>query len=96
MFNRFFAIRERTSTGEISFSIVNLIDKSNKTKDIYYNIGDELTEFDNNKIQFKHRIREFNQSDVNSRRHQPTTARTKHDAEQRTQRISKKNRFLSK
>ena len=59
MFNRFLAIRKQIPTGEIIFSIVNLIDKSNKTKDIYYNIGDELSEFDNDRVQFKHRIREF-------------------------------------
>ena len=41
---------EKTSTGEIIFSFVNLIDKSNKTKDIYYNIGDELSEFDNDRV----------------------------------------------
>ena len=41
MFNRFLAIRKQTSTSEIIFSIVNLTDKSNKTKDIYYNIGNE-------------------------------------------------------
>ena len=67
MFNRFLTIRKQTSTGEIIFSIVNLIDKSNKIKDIYYDIGDELSEFDNDRVLFKRRIREFNQSDINSR-----------------------------
>ena len=67
MFNRFLAIRKQTLTGEIIFSIVNLIDKSNKTKDIYYDIGDELSEFDNDRVLFKRRIRKFNQSDINSR-----------------------------
>ena len=96
MFNRFLAIRKQTSTGEIIFSIVNLIDKSNKTKNIYYNIGNELNEFDNDRVQFKHRIRELNQSDINSGRHEATTAATKHNAKQRTRRISSKPRFLSK
>ena len=41
---------EKTSTGEIIFSLVNLIDKSNKTRDIYYNIGDELSEFDHDRV----------------------------------------------
>ena len=74
MFNRFLAFRKQTLTGEIIFSIVNLIDKSNKTKSTYYNIGDKLSEFDSDRVQFKHRIREFNESDVNSRRHEPTIA----------------------
>ena len=30
VFNRLLAVRKQTSTGEIIFSIVNLIDKSNK------------------------------------------------------------------
>ena len=49
MLNRFLAIRKQTSIGEIIFS-VNLIDKSNKTKDIYCNIGDELNEFHNDRV----------------------------------------------
>ena len=52
--NRFFAIRKKHHDNEILFSIVNLINKSNKFKDIYYNISDELenltmTEFSLNK-----------------------------------------------
>ena len=53
------AVRKQTSAGEIIFSIVNLIGKSNKFEDSYYKIGDELREFDNDRVQFKHRIREF-------------------------------------
>ena len=41
-FNRFLAVTKETSTGEIIFSIVSLIGKSNKFEDIYYKIGDEL------------------------------------------------------
>ena len=40
--NRFLAIRKKHHDNEILFSIVNLINKSNKFKDIYYNISDEL------------------------------------------------------
>ena len=52
--NRFLAIRKKHHDNEILFSIVNLINKSNKFKDIYYNISDELenltmTEFSLNK-----------------------------------------------
>ena len=49
-FNRFLAVRKQTSAGEIIFSIVNLIDKSNKFEDSYYKIGDELREFDNDRV----------------------------------------------
>ena len=52
--NRFLAIRKKHHDNEILLSIVNLINKSNKFKDIYYNISDELenltmTEFSLNK-----------------------------------------------
>ena len=40
-FNRFLAVGKQTSTGEIIFSIVYLIDKSNKFEDSYYKIGDK-------------------------------------------------------
>ena len=43
------------------FSNVNLIDKSNKFEDNYYKIGDKLREFDNDRVEFKHRIRELDQ-----------------------------------
>ena len=43
------AVRKQTSAGKIIFSIVNLIDKSNKLEGSYYKIGDELREFDNDR-----------------------------------------------
>ena len=46
-FNRFLAVTKETSTGEIIFSIVSLIGKSNKFEDIYYKIGDKLREYEN-------------------------------------------------
>lgn len=50
--------------GEIIFSTVNLIDKVSKLEDSYYKLGYEIREFDNDRIQFKHRIREFDQGDT--------------------------------
>ena len=50
--------------GEIIFSTVNLIDKLSKLEDSYYKLGYELREFDNDRIQFKRRIREFDQGDT--------------------------------
>ena len=60
--NRFLAIRKKHHDSEIVISIVNLINKSNKFKVIYYNIGDELenltmTEFRRNK-EFKNLIKQ--------------------------------------
>ena len=49
-FNRFLAVRKQTSTGKIIFSVVNLIDKSNKFENSCYKIGDELREFDNESL----------------------------------------------
>ena len=49
------------------FSIANLIEKSNKFEDSYYKIGDELREFDNDRVQFKHRIWEFIQTNTKQR-----------------------------
>ena len=49
--NRFFAVREKTSADEIIFSIVSLIDKSNKFEDSHYKISDKLREFNNDGIQ---------------------------------------------
>lgn len=56
--------------GEIIFSTVNLIDKLSKLEDSYYKLGYELREFDNDRIQFKRRIREFDQGDTDRLRAQ--------------------------
>ena len=57
------AVRKQTSTGEIIFVVVSLIDRSNKFEDSYYKIGDELREFDNDGLQPKQRIWEPSQAD---------------------------------
>ena len=47
-FNCFLALRKQTSaTDKIIFSIENLIDKANKKEDIYFEINDELSDFNN-------------------------------------------------
>ena len=74
-FHQFLAVRKQTSAGKIIFSVVNLTDKSNKLEDSYYKIGDELREFDNDRVQFKHRIREFDQGDANRQRATETNGR---------------------
>ena len=40
LIGKFLAIRKKTPESEIVFSIVNLTNKSNKSKDKYYNIGE--------------------------------------------------------
>ena len=40
------------------FSITNLIDKANNLEKLYYNIGNDLKEFNNDRVQLKRTIRE--------------------------------------
>lgn len=80
-FSRFLAVRKQTSTGEVIFSIVNLIDKLIKFKNSYY------------KIEFKIGIQKFDQRDTK----RPRTAATGGGSNNCTGRqISKKSRFLSR
>ena len=92
-FNRFLVVRKQTSTGKIIFSIVNLIDKSNKFEDSFYKIGNELRKFDNDRVQFKHRIREFDQTNIKLRQ---SGAGRKSDNNRKPRQICKKSRFLSR
>ena len=53
-FNSFLISREQTSQkGEIEFSIVKVIDNINKSNISYSELGDELNNFNNDKIQSK-------------------------------------------
>ena len=54
-FNRFLAAAKQTAIGKINFSIVSLIDKSNKFEGSYYKIGNELRELVNDGLQPKQR-----------------------------------------
>ena len=58
------AVRKQTSTDALIFSIINLIDKLNKHKDIYFKLGDELREFNDVTIQPELRIREPSEGDA--------------------------------
>ena len=42
----------------LTFSITNLIDKANNLEKLYYNIGNDLKEFNNDRVQLKRTIRE--------------------------------------
>ena len=51
-FNSFLTFRkEKSSTSEITFPIVKVIDKTNKHNSIYSEISDELNDFKNDNVQ---------------------------------------------
>ena len=51
-FDSFLAVRKQiSSTSEIIFSIVNLIDKTNRNDSIYFEINDGLSDFNNDDVQ---------------------------------------------
>ena len=59
------AVRKQTSTSaDIIFSIVNLIDKTNKNDNIYVEINDELGDFDNDNVQYKRPIQRICESNI--------------------------------
>ena len=95
-FNRVLAVRKQTSTDAIIFTIVSLIDKSNKYKDIYFKIGGELREFNDVTIQPESRIREPSEGDAD-RRASTNKQQQQQEQEQndRQRRVRKKPRFLS-
>ena len=58
-------MRKQTSTtSEIVFSIVNLIDKTNRTDNIHFKIIDELSDFNNYNVQYKQPIQRVSESDI--------------------------------
>ena len=84
---------EKKSLGnETEFSIANLINKSNKFEDIYYNIGEELREFENVRIYPEQRIQKLDKTDDM----RPAHDRGKEKQHDNNRRISKKLRFLSR
>ena len=92
-FNKFLAVKKETSVIEIFFSIVSLIDKLNRFEDLYYKLGDELREFDDERVQPKSRVRELSEAD--NRRPTDDSDRRKKQRNKH-ERISKKPRFLSR
>ena len=92
-FNKFLAVKKETSAIEIFFSIVSLIDKLNRFEDLYYKLGDELREFDDERVQPKSRVRKLSEAD--NRRPTDDSDRRKKQRNKH-ERISKKPRFLSR
>ena len=77
-----FNLRKKTSTAnKIIFSIVNLIDRSNKKEDICFEMNHELREFSNGIFQSEPRIRRASESD--------TDRKTINDQQQQQQRQQK-------
>ena len=57
-------MRKQTPTIKIIFSIVNLIDKKNKNNNIYFEISDKLSDFNNDNVQYKRPIQRLSESDI--------------------------------
>ena len=88
------AVRKQTSADAIIFSILNLIDKSNRYEDIYFKIGDELREFNNVSIQSEQRIRRTSESNPDGRTGTEQQQRRRHRQQNNGRGlVSKKPRF---
>ena len=92
VFSKFLAIRIRRLDSEIVFSTVNLINKSNEFKDIYYNIGDEVREFSNDRIHPEQWTWKLDKTDDM----RPAIERGREGKPDNNGRISKKPWFLSR
>ena len=97
-FNSFLAVRKQISeANKIIFSIVSLIDKTNRNNNTYFEINDELSDFNNDNVHHKRPIQQLGESDIVR-----TTDRKQQRRQQRQHtsrsdgRISKKPRFLSR
>ena len=86
-------MRKQTSpTSEIIFSIVNLIDKRNRNNNIYLEINNELSDFNNDNVQSKRSIRRLSESNISRT---TDTDRNSQHTTRSDRRVSKKPRFLS-
>ena len=96
-FNSFLISREQTSQkGEIEFSIVKVIDNINKSNISYSELGDELNNFNNDKIQSK--LQQLSDSNIvggtdNQDRDRTTNKRRQYTGHGR---VGKKPIFLSR
>ena len=97
-FNSFLAVRKQTSpSSDITFSVIKLIDKTNKNSSIYFEINNELSDFNNGSdkgtVQWVSEVCTSGTitTDGKRQRREQSTARTN-----RHGRFSKKPRFLSR
>ena len=56
--------KQISPTSEIIFSIVNLFDKTNRNDNIYFEINDELSDFNNDNVQYKRPIQRLSENDI--------------------------------
>ena len=63
-FNSFLTVRKQASAYAIIFSIVKLINKTNKSDCNYFEIVDELSNFNNDNVQLKRPIQRISKSDI--------------------------------
>ena len=88
-FNCFLAVRKQTSTtNQIVFSIVNLIDKTHRNNNIHFEINNKLSYFNNDNVQYKHPIQRISESD--------TVGKTSTDGNSKRQHTTRNDRWVSK
>ena len=93
-FNSFLVVRKQTlSVTEIIFSIVNVIDKTNRSNAIYCDINGELSDFKNDNVQYKLSVRRISEG---STVEETRTNGTDKQQYRNDRRFRKKPRFLSK
>ena len=56
--------KETSPTGGIIFSVVKIIDKTNKNNNIHFEVNDELSDFKNDNGQYKHTIQRVSEIDT--------------------------------
>ena len=93
-FDSFLAVGKQTSsTSEIIFSIVILIDQANRNNNIYFDLNDKLGDFENDSVQYNWPVQWVSAGDTIR---ETSTDRTDRQQYRYDQQISKKPRFLSK
>ena len=56
--------KQTPTTNKNFFSIVNLIDKTNRNDNIHFDISEELSDFKNDNVQYKRPIQQVSESDI--------------------------------
>ena len=56
--------KQTPTTNKIIFSVVNLIDKTNRNDNIHFDISEELSDFKNDNVQYKRPIQQVSESDI--------------------------------
>ena len=56
--------KQTPTTNKKIFSIVNLIDKTNRNDNIHFDISEELSDFKNDNVQYKRPIQQVSESDI--------------------------------